>query len=399
MSAGSENHPLQSASVLECGDTSPLTTTRHVTSFQPVAPESNAGGSVDVSAHSKMSPRTAKLALLLAIVSACLFGYVLNSHSGYFRDFQTVLLQEKWMLLVCLAVWFSTFVFLTFSRNDLLLIGLLLIAMAAFFISQAAARPAVDAIVLLAGVTLGRGTRALLSRSSQHESAPIEQSEIRSQKSGIDQSELTSSATFLTGLVLLLAFASWWHLETAHRFYPGTRWTGLWYNPNDYGMLMGAGIVLAAGLLAEKLKSETLKAEFEKRKPTAIKFAILNPQSAILLVAAGMMAVGLFFSYSHWPDLSGKGLREIQMAVCFAGNCCRCRGGDCFLAFHGGHRPVVSQTNGFKPGIGATPGVRLARGGSNDVGPSVWRWLEQCGGCLPEKLFPARRRRGGHHHE
>jgi len=38
-----------------------------------------------------------------------------------------------------------------------------------------------------------------------------------------------------------------------------------------------------------------------------------------------------------------------------------------FLAFHIGHRPVVSQAHGFEPGIGATPGRRVAWGGSNDA--------------------------------
>ena len=73
---------------------------------------------------------------------------------------------------------------------------------------------------------------------------------------------------------------------------------------------MGAGFVLAAGLLAEKLKSERLKAEIEKRKPVVSSqqsvvgsqktvCSFVDVKSAMLLVAAGMMAVGLFFSYSR----------------------------------------------------------------------------------------------------
>jgi O-antigen ligase len=72
-------------------------------------------------------------------------------------------------------------------------------------------------------------------------------------------------------------------------------------------MLMGAGVVLAIGL-REGVRSS----EFGVRNQTkdsvlsqprhffaAIKSAIRNPQSPILLVAAGMMGVGLVFSYSR----------------------------------------------------------------------------------------------------
>jgi hypothetical protein len=76
-----------------------------------------------------------KIALLLVIVSVCLFGYVPNSKSAIFREFEGELLSVQWMPLVCLAVWFGTFIFLTFSLNDLPLIGLLLIAIVAYFIS------------------------------------------------------------------------------------------------------------------------------------------------------------------------------------------------------------------------------------------------------------------------
>ena len=257
-----------------------------------------------MSAHSKMSTRTAILALLPAIVSVCLFGYVLNFHNGIFHEFQAALIQVQWMLQVCLAVWFGTFVFLTFSLQDLPLIALLLIATASFFISQAAARPAMDASILLAGATLGRGAQFLLNAECGTRSAG-DKPEFRTPNSEL--------RIFLVGLVLLLAFASWWHLDVAHSFYPGTRWTGLWDNPNIYGMLMGAGVVLAIGLRAGMKKEECrMKNPVEKLKPESkesgnillrffatIKSSFRSPHSAILLVVAGMMAVGLFFSYSR----------------------------------------------------------------------------------------------------
>ena len=116
----------------------------------------------------------------------------------------------------------------------------------------------------------------------------------------------SSLVTFLFGLVLLLAFSSWWHLDMSVNFYHGPRWMGLWNNPNIYGMLMGAGLTLAIGLLAGRLKAkgerlkkpEMQKAEIGK-KETIWKFAIRNSHFIFLFVAAGMMGVGLVMSYSR----------------------------------------------------------------------------------------------------
>jgi hypothetical protein len=44
-----------------------------------------------------------KLAALLVVVSVCLFGHVLNSQSGIFRELQVSLLSLQWLLLVCVG--------------------------------------------------------------------------------------------------------------------------------------------------------------------------------------------------------------------------------------------------------------------------------------------------------
>ncbi len=234
------------------------------------------------------------------------------------------------MLLACLAVWFGTFIFLTFSRKDLPLIGLLLIAIAAFFISFAASQTTVDTIILLAGVTLGKGARVLLRLKAKGqrlnediktgkrkaESENLQKPESRNQESEVGGGNMpefsiqhSAFSIFLIGLVVLLAFSSWWHLNIAHYFYHGLRWTGLWENPNIYGMLMGAGLTLAIGLLAQNLKSEKLKAEIEEKRAETGK---LKPETnqktesrkqklliGFLLVGVFMMGVGLVMSYSR----------------------------------------------------------------------------------------------------
>ncbi len=262
-----------------------------------------------------------KLTLLLAMMVFWLFGFVWYRQSGIFRECEAALLSLQWMLLACLAVWCGSFIFLTFRHKDVPLIALLLIAIAAFFISYAASRPAVDAIILLAGVTLGKGTQFLLQGGKRiANSGNLLNAECGTRSVGNESKLRTPNSelrTFLVGLVGLLAFGSWWHLDVAHQFYPRTRWTGLWDNPNTYGMLMGAGLTLAIGLLLQMRSVECGVRNEEKRKPVvssqqsevgsqktlrsfaAIKSALRTPHSALLLVAVGMMGTGLVFSYSR----------------------------------------------------------------------------------------------------
>jgi len=202
--------------------------------------------------------------------------FILHRQSDAFCEFEVALLSLHWMLLFCLAVWCVFFLFLTFSLKDLPLIGLLLIALASYFIGYAPSWRGMDAIVFFAGVTLGKGASLFLSGSSRRESALTKNPES-------DQSGLTSAAAFLIGLVMLLTFSSWWHLDMTNNFYNGPRWMGLWNSPNIYGILMEAGVVLAIGLLAAnaKLKIKNAKTNW------------------FLGIAVFMLGVGLVMSYSR----------------------------------------------------------------------------------------------------
>jgi O-antigen ligase len=259
-----------------------------------------------------------KPTLLLAIVALCLFEFVLDRQIGMFREFEFVLLETQWMLLVCLAVWCGTFLFLTFSLKDLPLIGLLLIAIAAYFISQTENSPATDTITILFGVTLGRAIRFFVYSGGRRKPAPTK-------KAGTGHSELTSAATFLIGLVLLLAFSAFWHLDMTNNFYRGPRWMGLWNNPNDYGLLMSAGLVLAMGLLmgiwdlefgvqnsmrsfavrwfgkdrrrGDESHSGNPQLEIENQK--VVTDSLRRPLPILLFVTVLMLGTGLFFSYSR----------------------------------------------------------------------------------------------------
>ena len=163
--------------------------------------------------------------ILLAIVALFLLESVLNRQSEVFQKFEFAIFALQWTPLFCLAVWCGAFLFLTYGLQDLPLIGLLLVAMAAYFM---ATRLATDAITLLLGVTLGKGTSFALKGGRQ---------KVKNEngyKLRVANSELQM---FLLGLICFLTIASWWNLDMPGPYH-GPRWMGLWNNPNDYGLLM-----------------------------------------------------------------------------------------------------------------------------------------------------------------
>jgi len=161
--------------------------------------------------------------------------------------------------------------------KDILLVGLLLIASIMYATNYGFSFRSTNAVVFLGGITLGRGARVILEK----------------RKSGI--------RNYLIGLVVLLAFSSWWHLDMTDNSYHGPRWMGLWNNPNIYGVLMGAGVILATGLLLAdgRWKSEDREGNIKWKPELILKWVIKNWESAMLVIALVMMEVGLLFSYSR----------------------------------------------------------------------------------------------------
>jgi hypothetical protein len=224
--------------------------------------------------------------LPLVIVGLFLFGQALSGHYGIFREFQAALLSADGMLLACLSIWCGTFIFPTFSGKDWPLICLLLVALTVYFTNNATVSQALDALILLAGVTLGRAVRFIVGDEM---TSLISKHGNQKPRNQLETPHVVSY--FLIGLIVLLAFSSWWHLDMSGNYYHGPRWMGLWDNPNIYGMLMGVGFVLAVGLFALTLTLSHPMGEGMSRGTRALPF--------ILFIAAGMMGVGLFFSYSR----------------------------------------------------------------------------------------------------
>jgi len=140
-----------------------------------------------------------KVTLLLVILFVCLLTSALHHQSHFFRVFEAMLLLQQWILLVCVAVWCGTFIFLTFNLKDFLLIGLLVIALIRYFIGYAAFVKDVDAITFLFSMTLGKGTRVMLKLDGEWQTPNSETAlEIQNSEFRIQN--------FLVGLVVLLAF-------------------------------------------------------------------------------------------------------------------------------------------------------------------------------------------------
>ena len=254
------------------------------------------------------------IVLLLLIEACCLSEYILRSQTVVVDEYGEALLALMWMLTLCLAVWGGLLFILTCRRDDLLLVGLLATAILIYPIGYLANWPAPEVAMLLFGVTLGKGARFVLNAEARGQRGEGRNNlEIRNTECGMRK--------FLMGLVLLLAFASWWHFDMSNNFYHGPRWMGLWNNPNDYGLLMGAGVALAIGLIATSLKSTVHSPQSEKpdssprpssglRPPSPtpasegtflrpLRFFVAKKTSILLLIAAFMMGVGLVFSYSR----------------------------------------------------------------------------------------------------
>jgi len=210
-----------------------------------------------------------KVAWLLAILALALFEFCFRRSTSFVWKLEDIFLSLHGTLLLCLMVWCGALMFLTYRAWDWPLTGFLLSAVIYYLLSP---YPDSGALLLVASVGLGKGARFFLIRKEE--------------KSGM--------RNFLPGVVGLLAFASWWHLDMSANYYHGPRWMGLWDNPNTYGLLMAAGVVLAAGLLWERQNAECKMKKFIR---------------IFLFVAVAMMGVGLVMSYSRGAWLAaGIGL-------------------------------------------------------------------------------------------
>jgi hypothetical protein len=219
--------------------------------------------------------RPLKFAAMLAPAALCLFEFMLRYYSKSFSNYEQDFLSLPYLSSVSLLIWCGVFTVLTCEKRDVLVIVFLTIAAIFFFLNIN--HPSTEAFTLFFSLAVGKGIRFFSKQMFA-----IKNSKIRLAEANIVLHD--NLGNFLIGLVFFLTLSSWWHLDFTKTFYHGPRWMGLWDNPNIYGMLMGAGLTLAIGLLAGMKKEEL------RMKKLLLVF---------LLISAGMMGIGLLFSYSR----------------------------------------------------------------------------------------------------
>jgi O-antigen ligase len=171
----------------------------------------------------------------------------------------------QWMLLLCLSIYFIIFVILqqriidltpwngpmrvrggsrtrifflgNLFKPELWLTAMVLLAIFRFALTQDKLSQSIQISTFMTGIVFGKAI-ATWARWRRD--------------------EIERRALFLIcSLVCLLAISALWRTQTAMEFqYHGIpRWTGVWDNPNLYGLLMGIGIILSVGFLVLNLRT------------------------------------------------------------------------------------------------------------------------------------------------
>ena len=220
-------------------------------------------------------------------------GPVLQTITEICRDPQT-----QWLVFMCLATYGLFFLLVParttpeFWRNGnprIWLVGLLSINAIIYTFKDT---PAVEVLTLSGGAAIGIGFAWF---------------------AGFLSRQLKPESSFITGtlsvLLLLLALSSLWHgVQNKPFTYHGQiRWSGPWDNPNIAGLLMGVGVLLAAGLA---WRFWELNTGIARLRPLFLclgaagltGFALLNTHSRGAWLGTGCGLVYLIFSGSRQFD-------------------------------------------------------------------------------------------------
>ena len=194
--------------------------------------------------------------LLFALLFADAIGAISPSFIGSFLKEITDVCRDastQWRLVLCLACYFILLLLLErrfrrsprpearekkwlFHRNmfspDLWLTASVLLALLRFALEYDTASHSIQILILMVGIVFGKAIATWARWRSD---------------------EIERRAVFLIrSLVCLLAASALWQPEKsmAYQYHGIPRWNGVWDNPNLYGLMMGVGVVLAAGQIA-----------------------------------------------------------------------------------------------------------------------------------------------------
>ena len=197
----------------------------------------------------------------------------------------------QWMVFLCVAANFLMLFLLqcrisglNFGRAvnpSLWLVGLLLIGTLDYTFNYSTAVQPTQALILLAGAALGSGA-AVRSMWQQQGSY------------GRSMEHLIVILPVVLFLIALLGYAD---MRQHFEYHGYARWSGLWGNPNIFGLLMGVGMILAAGQLVQSLKPKFQSQKLEGRKWKTELIRWLKVIFFLMITLA--LSVGLMKSYSR----------------------------------------------------------------------------------------------------
>src|ERR1035437_9150958 len=235
------------------------------------------------------------LAILFICIYTCETRETMQGLIGFYVKNNVVFCDsgDQLIIFLCLAVYFSTFIFLrlrlenSFTKrrkltNPNLWLVCLMFINAFYYATHHSA--SIQGLALLAGAVVGQGL------------AFWGAFEAKNRKSRFGNNFMVLAVSLP---VILLTLASIWNVNSDHSFeyHSHARWAGPWDNPNTFGLLMGTGIALAVGLFIQSLTFKVQGRETESRswKLGVGKYAVV----ILCLLAAIFMARGLLHSYSR----------------------------------------------------------------------------------------------------
>ncbi len=255
------------------------------------------------------------------------------------------------------------FAFLAFFRGNIgnpnfWLCAFVVLVLVRYAFDYADAAKSLQVLVLLTGIVIGKGIGLWATwgkqptTNGQHPTSKETETRHLTPSLSPGEAERVSASPSINNplstihkaravipiIVFLLACAALYQPERGMEyFYRGQqRWTGPWDNPNLFGVLMGTGLVLAVGLLVQRLRSKVQgrEAKAEGREPGQVgrgsplpavggasvrasqlvrrlappeeigphgvtRPTIRYTQCFFLLIAAGLCELGLLKSYSR----------------------------------------------------------------------------------------------------
>jgi hypothetical protein len=240
----------------------------------------------------------------------------------------------RWMLVVCLLVYLGVFLFWEFREKKglqvkivplgtgeisaslsgesrpaaaILLIALVVLSLGDYASNYPLSARSLQILTLLAGIVVGKAFSVWVNVTS------FRNDTTRSRA-------IRRVVSVLAMIVGLLSVAALYQPDSgpAYAYHDIHRWTGPWDNPNLFGLLMGVGVVLAAGLGLGRWRIEDGRSQISKKnwqRRFWRRFFILLCLVAVILLGRGLYhslsrgawlgtAVGmvyLLFNYAHFP--------------------------------------------------------------------------------------------------